>query len=564
MSKVTKQPGAVLYSRVSTDEQVNNTSLGSQLDACITKAEALGLPIIATHTDPGISGARFESRPGLQAALADIEQGRADTLISLDLDRLSRVVKHQQEIKERVEKAGGRLIFCTETFADDEGGDLHFTMSGTFKAYERKVFRARTMRGRRRAAQEGVQTARGWSPYGYTIPTRAHVLRGEHRLEDMGKYLINEPEAEVVRWLFQAYAAGEYSLPGLARELNRRGVPTKMGAQGWHPPTIRNIFLSRTYIGEPAFGRLTCRTDEARLSQIRPLTGQNYKTPDVRRPSAPEDIIPLSAPPLIDQATFDRVQERLQTNKARRGGNPLRAHMLSGVVKCERCGSPMYMCAGGDPVKGYPPYYQCGSYRQKRAYLNEAICSPESFKIPVAEGGVVRSIEDATLHPDWIKAALAEFRQTRPAAPVEETRRELKATEKALGELRAQEEAVVQAQIAGIRAGASVNAYATVFAEIAESRKGLEERRDTLSRALAARRDGDAAPRTSDGELTAQVLENVRRVLTSPHVTDLEKREAVMMVVERVHCRKDGALVTFLPGLFGGDTLQEVSVSFFK
>ena len=69
--------GAIIYARVSSEEQVKNTSIGGQLDACRAKAQELGLPIVAEHKDEGVSGTFLKARPGIQAALRDIEAGAA-------------------------------------------------------------------------------------------------------------------------------------------------------------------------------------------------------------------------------------------------------------------------------------------------------------------------------------------------------------------------------------------------------------------------------------------------------------------------------------------------------
>ena len=95
----TRRAGAVIYTRVSTGEQAEHgTSLESQRDACRAKALALGLPIIAEYEDAGISGGFLLSRPGMMAAIADIQAGRADTLICANVSRYSRDVEHQQTL----------------------------------------------------------------------------------------------------------------------------------------------------------------------------------------------------------------------------------------------------------------------------------------------------------------------------------------------------------------------------------------------------------------------------------------------------------------------------------
>ena len=123
-----------------------------------------------------------------------------------------------------------------------------------------------------------------------------------------------------------------------------------------------------------------------------------------------------------------------------------------------------------------------------------------------------------------------------------------------LSDLEKKQAAAVKAQIAGIMAGADPAAYSAVFAEIAEQRAALEEKRAAFKQ---TRRTPPAAGRR---EWTAadfpRILSDVRRVLTSPDVPGDEKRDAVGKLVERVYPAKDGARVQFLPGVFGEDTLQ--------
>ena len=79
-----KARGAVIVTRVSGQEQAERgTSLETQRDACRVKALALGLPIVAEYEDAAISGAFLLSRKGMQDAIADLQAGRADTLITM-------------------------------------------------------------------------------------------------------------------------------------------------------------------------------------------------------------------------------------------------------------------------------------------------------------------------------------------------------------------------------------------------------------------------------------------------------------------------------------------------
>jgi hypothetical protein len=74
-------PKAIIYTRVSTDEQVEGTSLETQALHCLRKAGELAAQIVDTPCDEGVSGSLYASRPGIQKALAIIEAGKANLLI---------------------------------------------------------------------------------------------------------------------------------------------------------------------------------------------------------------------------------------------------------------------------------------------------------------------------------------------------------------------------------------------------------------------------------------------------------------------------------------------------
>lgn len=84
-------PLALAYVRVSTAEQVEQgASLDAQRAALIAEADKRGwdVEIVA---DEGLSAKRL-NRPGLQDALARLDVGAADYLLSIRLDRVSRSV----------------------------------------------------------------------------------------------------------------------------------------------------------------------------------------------------------------------------------------------------------------------------------------------------------------------------------------------------------------------------------------------------------------------------------------------------------------------------------------
>ncbi len=331
----TQRTGAVLYTRVSTgDQDKNGTSPETQLDACRKKALALGLPIIAEHHDGGVSGGYLLSRPGMQAALAEILTGRADMLICANISRYSRDVEHQQAIKKAVKSAGGRLVFCDMDFDDTPEGDLAFGIMGGFAQYEKAVIKDRTMKGKRKRAEEGQQPQRSTPAYGYHIVTNAQAECSLYPPEMRGRYLIVEKEAEVVREVFQRYAEGVSTLPSLIRDLNARRIPASRGGV-WHPMCLSTILRNPVYKSQPAYGRVSRTLGEHTSDDRHTLTGKPLLRPRaVEKPGKPAL---LTAPPVVSDELWERVQRRLLQNQTLQGENPHRARMLSGRSLCP-CG----------------------------------------------------------------------------------------------------------------------------------------------------------------------------------------------------------------------------------
>ena len=124
-------------------------------------------------------------------------------------------------------------------------------------------------------------------------------------------------------------------------------------------------------------------------------------------------------------------------------------------------------------------------------------------------------------------------------------RRRLRDLDAGLLLMKGEEQSAVAAQLAGIRAGASPEAYAAVFADIAVRRKDLEGKRRALSGSPGRPKAGK-----TDGSIMTGLLQSALAVLSDPAVPGSEKRMALSPIVERVICRKGGADVVFAQGLF--------------
>ena len=88
-----------LYARVSTERQHERGTIGSQLEALRTAAEADGDEVVEEFIDNGYSGARLD-RPALDRLRDAAEAGVLDGVLCLCVDRLARAYAYQVLILE--------------------------------------------------------------------------------------------------------------------------------------------------------------------------------------------------------------------------------------------------------------------------------------------------------------------------------------------------------------------------------------------------------------------------------------------------------------------------------
>ena len=223
-----KQRTAAIYCRVSTTGQAQDgTSLTTQLEACRAYATAQGLTVLK-EVQEDISGA-LVYRPGLDA-IRDLARARKlSAIICYDPDRLSRNAALLLTLAREWNDAGIDLLFVNVHFDNNPEGELNLGMRGVFAQYERAKIAERTQRGKKQRAREGKLASGGYAPYGYQI------------LTDTQQLAISEPEAAVVRLIFDWVGREGLSLGKVAARLTERGVPTYRGGKQWYSRTLQNI-----------------------------------------------------------------------------------------------------------------------------------------------------------------------------------------------------------------------------------------------------------------------------------------------------------------------------------
>jgi site-specific DNA recombinase len=219
------------YLRVSTDEQAQS---GVSLDAQRTKIAAYallyGLDIVATFTDAGASGKTMD-RPGLKAALRTLRDGRADSLIVVKLDRLTRSVRDLGSLIDEYFSAGryGLLSVGEQIDTRSAAGRFMLNVLGSVAQWERETIAERTataLRHKRDRRQVYNHTPLGFDRVG-------------------GQLVRNDAEAAIVARIRTMRDQGA-SLHRIADELNRTGATGKQGGR-FHASTVRSILANEIH-----------------------------------------------------------------------------------------------------------------------------------------------------------------------------------------------------------------------------------------------------------------------------------------------------------------------------
>jgi site-specific DNA recombinase len=382
-----------IYSRVSAEDQVERYGLPVQLRACREYSEKNGLSIVAEISDEGISGTILD-RPGLARIRAMARAREIDTVLMLDVDRLSRELAHLLILKPELESYVC-LEFVTAKFEDSPSGRMFFGIRGVISQYERELTRERTMRGRKERAAAGLIVG-GRVPYGYRY--------------DQG-HLVEDPDrVSVVRAIFADYQAG-LSIRGITNRLRESGVPTWGGGR-WAKSSVARILANETYAGVAHYGT---HRREGKLLRLR----------------EGGERLSLAVPALVARDQWERVQARLNTNP--HVGRPSPHYLLRGVLYCATCGRKMagdnghgnrtYRCTGRDRliVSGE----KCRNYARTQA-LDDAVWK-----------ALRRTFSDARFLREALGRREAELRNVDPGT--------IEAMHKLVAKLKRKEEAAVLA-----------------------------------------------------------------------------------------------------------------------
>ena len=356
---------AAAYARYSTDHQTEN-SIEYQLKEIRQYCREHDITIVATYTDEAESGTNTD-RPGFQRLMSAARRKEFDAVVIYDISRGSRDVGDWFSFRKAMMVLGVNVISATQRLGDLTNGQDFLLELLTVGMGHSEVLgtRQKSIDGVAVKAKQGKFLG-GVAPLGYDIVN--------------GDYVVNPEEAQTVRTIFTMYGDGKsYNaiLEAVRGATGKRGQP--LGKNSLH-----SILTNERYIGIYTWNK-------RQVKRFRKWAGGAPNPNCIRI----EGIIPA----IIDNATWEKVQKRMNDNKRNASNKATHTYLLSGLIECEECGAA-YVGHTSKNAKGYETRrYVCGNRYRTHT------CTAKSINADEIEVFVVQQLKAYLLQTDFEEEA---------------------------------------------------------------------------------------------------------------------------------------------------------------
>lgn len=309
---------AVIYCRVSTKDQVDNHSLPTQKKFCKKYCQDNGWDVDRIFLEEGAS-AKTANRPAIKELMEHCRnnKGKIQFLIVYSLSRFARATLDHTTLRAYFGSLGITLRSATESIDDTATGRMMEGVLATMAQYDNDLRADRTKAGMTTALEKGNWTF--GAPLGFLISP------GQNSVPS----LIHDPErVHLVRDAFILYSKGSHTKQDVLRRMIALGLRTKKG-KPISSQTLNNILKNPLYKGWISVPKMGIDNSG------------NFE-------------------PIIDEATFDRVQAllsgRRSSNTPRQRNHP--DYPLRHFVRCAHCDVPL-TGSKSKGTKDYYSYYHC-------------------------------------------------------------------------------------------------------------------------------------------------------------------------------------------------------------
>ncbi len=336
-----KHKRVIIYCRVSTEDQEDNTSWESQEKDCREYCEKNGLTVIDVVFEQ-YTGTVWMERKKFMSIRDRYMSGEIQGIVVRKYDRFTRSIIHFFYLLDEMQNLGVEIYAAFEAVdLKTPMGKMMAALSLGFSEQEVATTRERSMRGKKeRVTGQGKYNASVKAKYGYQW----------NDSKTKAKLVAKENEARVVSEIIKRRADRE-AYYSIAVDLNKRAVPSP-GGKEWRIQTVKRIVEDGEYLY-----RGVCIAFKERYTRI-------YK--DGKRVIHREPIYPLEFLPdgtverlVSDEIAFAAlsVRDSIKQDNPRANKGPITALVRGGIARCGNCKSSLIVAGRRSVNKS--PIYKC-------------------------------------------------------------------------------------------------------------------------------------------------------------------------------------------------------------
>lgn len=361
------------YVRVSSDSEDQLNSFSTQLkyyNDLIRQNEEWVL--VDVYADEGITGTSMKKRDDFNRMIIDCEKGKIKRILTKSISRFCRNTLDCLTTVRKLRDLGVSVYFEKEGIDTKIMSDeLILTAMSDFAQHE-SLSTSKNLRTANQMRMSQGTYKIGHIPYGYSLT------------ED-GELEPHPQESEVVKRIYRQFLCGE-GYERISKSLNEDGIIPPSGKQRWQTSAIRYILLNERYTGDVVLQK--SYTTETLPFRKRYNNGEYTKY-----------IVEDFNVPILDKATFERVQATIEKRRAEAGTTKRDSGFpLSRFIVCGHCG-----CRFKRKITSGKAYWSCRTHNRNRDYCPAPII-PESE----IEGAIQRLCNKLKMHRASILGSMVE------------------------------------------------------------------------------------------------------------------------------------------------------------
>ncbi|KGO13532.1 serine recombinase [Clostridium botulinum] len=398
---------AAIYSRKSMFTGKGD-SVENQVQMCKDYGNRLNVDEYLIYEDEGYSGGNV-NRPKFQELLQDVKKKKFDVLICYRLDRISRNVADFSSTLELLQDNNISFVSIKEQFdTSTPMGKAMVYIASVFAQLERETIAERVRDNMLELAKSGRWLG-GQTPLGFESE-KISYFDAEMKERTMYKLSPEPKELELVKLIYNKYLeTGSIHLT--LKYLLSNNIKGKNGGE-FASMSINDILRNPAYAKSNEMvlnyledkGMNICGTANGNGILIYNKRNSKYKKKSVNEwiaaVSKHKGIIPAN--------TWLEVQKTLDKNSKKdtpRQGTSKKA-LLSGVLKCSRCGAPMRVTYGRKRKDGTSIYYYTCTMK---AHSGKTRCDNPNIRGDYLEKNIITELKN--LNSDVVIKGLEEHKK---------------------------------------------------------------------------------------------------------------------------------------------------------